>query len=372
MSYLKFHGLRPLLRAIGFVAVCGSAVPGVAQSASADLLDTPAAPDQRAEHAVLLAITRAGDRLVAVGERGIVLLSDDSGVSWRQSRSVPSSVALTAVSFVDAGEGWAVGHAGVVLHSDDGGETWRKQLDGKRAAALELQGAQAPSTDDPQAVRQRLETAQRWVMDGADKPFLSVYFADPQQGLVVGAYGLAMLTSDAGAHWRSVGHELGNPAGMHLYAVLGDAQGVMIAGEQGTLLRGPGLGRHFLRVPSPYPGTWFGAVNVAPGQDLVFGLKGNAFRLENASQWQSVDTGERSNLTAGKQLADHSVVVVSEGGRLLRSIDQGRHFQPLTAAGLDGSSITDVTQATDGALVLTGPRGVRRLAPMTFNQETVK
>jgi photosystem II stability/assembly factor-like uncharacterized protein len=369
MSYLNVYGLRPLLAAICLAAVWGSVTPGVAQSASRDLLDTPAAIDQRAEHAVLLAVTRAGERLVAVGERGIVLLSDDNGLSWRQSRSVPSSVALTAVSFADIGEGWAVGHAGVILHSNDGGETWSKQLDGKLAAQLELQGAQAQSTNDPQGAQRRLSAAQQLVADGADKPFLGVYFADPQHGLVVGAYGLAMLTDDAGVHWRSVGNELDNPGGMHLYAILGDAQGVMIAGEQGTLLRGSALGHPFSRMQSPYHGTWFGAVKVAPGQALVFGLKGNAYRLDDASQWQSVETDERSSLTAGKQLADGSLVLVSEGGRLLRSNDKGRHFQTMNTAGLDGSTITDITQAADGALVVTGPRGIKRLP---LNKENVQ
>lgn len=369
MSNLNFQGVRLLWLAV----LLGAAVPGLAHSTSLDLLDTPAAVNQRADHAVLLAITRAGDRLVAVGERGIVLLSDDNGASWRQARSVPSSVALTAVSFADVSDGWAVGHAGVILHSEDGGETWSKQLDGKLAAQLELQGAQAQSVNDPHAAQRRLSAAQQLVAEGADKPFLSVYFADRQQGLVVGAYGLAMLTDDAGVHWRSVGSELDNPNGMHLYAILPDAQGVMIAGEQGTLLRGAALGQPFSRMPTPYHGTWFGALDLAGGQKLVFGLKGNAYRLEDGSQWQSIETGERSSLTAGKRLADDSLVLVSEGGRLWRSTDQGRHFQAMTTAALDGSTITDITQAADGALVLTGPRGIKRLdAPFTTTPTSTK
>lgn len=372
MSSMTIHGARPLLRAIWLAVTLATILPGVAQSASVDLLDTPAAHDQRAEHAVLLAVTRAGDRLVAVGERGIVLLSDNNGVNWRQSRAVPSSVALTAVSFVNADVGWAVGHAGLILHSTDGGETWSKQLDGNQAAQLELQGAQAQSATDPQTAQRRLDAAQRLVADGADKPFLSVYFADPQHGLVVGAYGLAMLTDDAGVHWRSVGSELDNSGGMHLYAILGDSHNVMIAGEQGILLRSPELGKAFSQVQSPYHGTWFGAVRVAPGQDLIFGLKGNAWRLDDGSQWQSVESEEHSSLTSGKKLADNSLVVVSEGGRLMQSVDQGRHFQMLSVAGLDGSSITDVTQAADGALVLTGPRGVKRLNTVTLNKENVQ
>jgi photosystem II stability/assembly factor-like uncharacterized protein len=276
------------------------------------------------------------------------------------------------VSFASALDGWAVGHGGVVLHSQDGGESWRKQLDGVQAAQLALQAAQAQVAEDPQTAQRRVSAAQQWVTDGADKPFLAVYFADPRHGMVVGAYGLAMLTEDAGAHWRSVGSELDNPGGMHLYAILGDSQGVMIAGEQGTLVRGSALGQPFARIQSPYHGTWFGAVRMGPGQELVFGLKGNAFRLEQSGQWQPAQTDEQSSFTAGKKLVDNSLVMVSEGGRLLLSRDQGAHFLTVTAPGLDGSAITDVTQAADGTLVVTGARGIKRLNTMALNDRNAQ
>ncbi|MEJ2467297.1 MAG: YCF48-related protein, partial [Candidatus Thiodiazotropha sp.] len=98
-------------------------------------MDRPALTSAKAEQATLLAVTRAGPRLVAAGERGIILTSDDNGASWQQAK-VPTSVNLIALRFVDAKRGWAVGHMGIVLHSEDGGLTWRKQLDGVEAARL--------------------------------------------------------------------------------------------------------------------------------------------------------------------------------------------------------------------------------------------
>ena len=83
-----------------------------------------AAPSRLADRSMMLAVARAGDRLVTVGERGRVLLSDDSGKTWRQAESVPVSVTLTAVTFADARSGWATGHAGVVLHTVDAGNTY--------------------------------------------------------------------------------------------------------------------------------------------------------------------------------------------------------------------------------------------------------
>lgn len=371
MSYLNFQGMRPVLCGVLLGVVLMAGVAQVALSASADVLDTPAAPDQRGARAVLLAIARAGNRLVSVGERGIVLLSDDNALSWRQARAVPVSTTLTAVSFADDRNGWVVGHGGVILHSSDGGETWSKQLDGVLAAELELQAAQAQTAVDPEGASRRLNAARQLVAEGADKPFLAVYFSDAQTGLVVGAYGLAMLTEDAGRHWRSMGAELDNPGGMHLYAVRGDTQGILIAGEQGSLWRGPALGQRFSRMQSPYQGTWFGVVPNA-GQAVVFGLKGNACFLDNSGRCQLLETGEHSSLTAATTLADGSLVLASEGGRLLRSRDQGRTVQAMTVAGLDGSTITDVTQARDGALVLTGPRGVKRVNTPVADQENAQ
>ena len=108
-------------------------------------LSTPAMHVTPTQKTVLIDLARAGERLVAVGERGLVLLSDDHGQSWRQA-AVPVSVSLSAVQFVDAHSGWAIGHAGVVLATRDGGESWVVQLDGRRAAQIELDAARAEPT----------------------------------------------------------------------------------------------------------------------------------------------------------------------------------------------------------------------------------
>src|SRR4051812_6883490 len=92
-------------------------------------LTQPSILSAKASGAAMLALAQAGARLVAVGERGIVLLSDDNGKSWRQV-ATPVQVSLAAVQFVNEQSGWAVGHLGVVLHTADGGQTWRKQFDG--------------------------------------------------------------------------------------------------------------------------------------------------------------------------------------------------------------------------------------------------
>lgn len=97
-----------------------------------DPLDTPAQKVAAAPQSLLLDVNRSGERLVAVGERGHILYSDDQGASWVQALT-PVSTQLNAVFFVDDKLGWAVGEDAVILHSSDGGTSWQKQFDTRNA-----------------------------------------------------------------------------------------------------------------------------------------------------------------------------------------------------------------------------------------------
>src|SRR5262249_1628877 len=107
------------------LALGGAAV--AAEPGWRDVLDTPAIQSARASRTLFNGLARAGDRIVAAGQRGQILYSDDSGQSWKQA-AVPLAADLVAVAFPTAKQGWAVGHGGVILHSADGGATWTRQF----------------------------------------------------------------------------------------------------------------------------------------------------------------------------------------------------------------------------------------------------
>jgi len=349
---------------------CLGGVAGAAAGPVSDLLDLPATINTRAMHSLQLAVTRAGDRLVAVGERGTVLLSDDNGRSWRQARRVPVSVALTDVQFPTAQRGWAVGHSGVVLHSADGGETWERQLDGKLAAQAVVEDARKRA-DESDAAARRLRGAEGLVADGPDKPFLGVHFTDAERGWVVGAYGLALGTKDGGKSWTSLMGTIPNPRGNHLYQVRGDANTLLVAGEQGALFRSTDGGSTFSELATPYAGTWFGALRTRSDTLLAFGLRGNAWRsADGGATWERIDAGQPVTIAAGRTLADDSIVLGDESGRLLRSTDGGRSLVALTVP--PASGLTGLAQAADGALILSGPRGLARIEPELLVSEVKK
>lgn len=337
-------------RLIALAVLAGALVTSPVQAASTAAAPAPSAA--QGLHAVLLDITRAGHRLVAVGERGTVLLSDDNGNGWRQA-AVPVNNTLTAVRFADSRQGWAIGHAGVVLHSDDGGEHWALQLDGTEAARLELNAAQA-SGDEA-----RLGAAKRLLADGADKPWLALSFSDARHGVVVGAYGLAMATEDGGATWQSWMGRLPNPQGLHLYAVQRQGPALYIAGEQGLFLRSADDGAHFEAVATPYEGSFF-ALGALPDQRILLGgLRGSLLAFDPRTE--QFDTLANPIPVSVNALVSRpaGTLVINQAGGLLQLSAEGV-ARPLGSQ--PGPPLTAAIEAGDGNLVAVGFGGPARIA----------
>ena len=347
-------------RRTALLGLCGwatvLALPARAASTPA-VLTQAAVQTPKALGAATLAVARAGKRLVAVGERGTVLLSDDSGVSWRQAQ-VPVQATLTAVCFADAQTGWAAGHLGVVLRSDDAGATWHKQLDGIQAAALVLQAAQA--TGDAKAIA----NAQRLVEEGADKPFFDLEFSDAQHGYVVGAYGLMLSTADGGKTWAAVTPRLPNPKSLHLYGVRASGSTLLIAGEQGLLLRSTDGGVSFAALESPYKGSFFGLLRSVGDVWVAYGLRGTAYRSSDAGvHWDKLDTGVPMAVGAGMGLPGGGFVLMSQAGDALVGRDDGVALRRVAAR--EPVPVSGVVQADDGSLVVASLRGMRRLPALS-------
>lgn len=349
---------RALALCLGLSGSLGLAPLALAEApGDAELFQRPALHSELAPRSLMLSVARAGTALVAVGERGFILRSTDNGQSWQQMPS-PVSVTLTQVTFPSARQGWAVGHAGVILHSTDGGLTWATQLDGNQAAQLSLDVAKSALSENPgDDAQQRVDEAQRLLEDGPDKPFLAVHFFNEQQGLVVGAYGLAFETQDGGQHWQPISARLDNPSALHLYGIL-DLQGTLfIAAEQGLLLRSTDQGRSFARIEIPANGTLFGLLASQQHHLLAFGLRGKIYRSDDQGEsWSSVANNQPVTLTAGLQVDDGSLLLVDETGRVLRSDDDGRSFKA-TALG-QNTALNALVQSADGELVAAGARGL--------------
>lgn len=254
--------------------------------------DTAAYQAPLAQRAPLMTAVRAGERIVAAGDFGSILVSDDGGRSWRQAQT-PTRATLTALNFVDAQHGWAAGHGGVLLETRDGGAQWTRLAD-----------------------------------LGAEVVPFALHFENGQHGLIVGAFGYAAVTEDGGKHWNPIRISTGEYADQHLYAIFsGPDKRRWITAEGGGLFRPDGEGTAYAPVPLPYKGSIWGGMTLADGAVLVWGMRGNVLRSEDRGRtWSSVASGTQQALTAGVQLAGGEIVIVGLGGTVIRSRDGGRSF----------------------------------------------
>lgn len=338
--------------------LCGSIHSACAEDPLSDLA-TAAIPIRDVNGTLLLGIANAGSRLVAVGENGVIVYSDDNGLAWHQAK-VPVSATLTCVAFANAEEGWAAGDYGVVLHTNDGGLIWKRELTGLAVNDLIMAAAKrlAVANPDVVAARTALHRADIFMAGGPDKPFLTVLPFGPQKALVFGAYRMAVLTEDGGRTWTDWSLHIGDPISHNIYDSEAIGAAIYLTAESGLVFRSNDQGNTFTQVSSPGEGTLFGILGTPKGTILTFGVAGGIFRsADGGKTWLPAALADDDDLVAGMTTKDGTIIVVTAAGRIFASSDDGITFNACAVNA--GMGIFGLTQAGNGNIVLIGSAGVR-------------
>lgn len=340
------------MRIVAGVLCAGMLAPALAQ-------DPPPAPAEKphpamiaplAARSTLLGIAQAGSTLVAVGDRGHILLSTD-GKAWQQVQT-PADVMLNRVRFRDDQTGWAVGHDATILATHDGGSHWAVQH------------------YDPQG-----------------RPLYDLIFVDPQHLIAIGGYGSFLDSTDDGASWTARSFPVGD-LGQHFNAAATLADGtLLVAGERGLLMRSRDHGATWAMLDSPYTGSFFGVLASGAKGALVFGLRGHVYLTDDAGAcpvlrtdgydpyaretvvdaarlkklgWRAVATPTHESLFGGA--ADgNGAVLVGVNGTVVR-VDAA-HAAATTPRPPDGETLADVVHRGSHWLAV-GRRGATDLGEL--------
>lgn len=319
-----------------------------------DRLDRPAPQTLLHTSTQLSAITNTGQRLIAVGVRGLIIGSDDQGRTWRQL-ACPVTSDLLGLHFPTPTKGWIVGHDGVVLHSADGGLSWSRQLDGRSTARLlQAHFAARAAAGDTNAARLADEVKLNYE-NGPEQALMDVWFEDERQGFVVGSFGTILHTSDGGKTWNSWMEYVESPTMVHYNAIRGIAGEIYMASEKGIVFRLDRARQRFVARSTGYGGSFF-ALAGNEHTLLAIGLRGNAYRSRDQGlSWERVNTGIAASLTGATRLADGRLALVSQNGRLLlEAADQ------FAASRVERPTLlTGIAQASADTVVLVGLNGVQ-------------
>lgn len=359
--------VKSILAAIIFLILTGAF--GVGVGAATELypaLNEPAIPVKNPSGVLLISVVRAGSRLVAAGEHGVIVYSDNNGQTWRQA-SVPVSVSITTLAFVTPSIGWAAGDYGLILHTIDGGATWTKQLMGNQVNQLMMAEAAEDLQHAPNdsAAQTALRRANIFMAAGPDKPLLTILPFDSRNLMVFGAYRMCVSSSNGGESWSDCSLDVQDSLSHNLYDAIDVNSTIYIAGEVGIVFRSDDGGKTFQLVGSPAQNTLLGILSTSDAALVTFGIAGQAYRsIDKGKTWTQVNISATANLTSGILLRSGVILLVCENGDLFLSHDDGLNFKKFSEN--QGMGLFDVTQAADGSVVFVGSGGVRVAPPGTF------
>jgi len=293
----------------------------------------------KADQSVLVDIAHRAGRWIVVGERGHVLVSNDAE-RWRQVPA-PTRVLLTAVAFDDSGLGFAAGHDATIIRTRDFGDTW-----------------------------------ERVYHDPAERaPLLDVAMPGGDRIVAVGAYGLYLESNDGGRSWAQrilEPEELDAAASAaraedeefyydyHLNDIaIADSGRWYIAAEAGNVYRSDDAGESWLRLPSPYEGSFFGVLPMGGERVFLFGLQGRLFHSGDAgAHWTRIDTGTSATLSSGVRLSGGRALLTGYAGILLNGVDADGGLKRVRLT--NRPAISDARLLDGGALLTVGDQGLRR------------
>jgi len=268
--------------------------------------------------------------LVAVGEQGTIILSEDNGANWITA-STPIKPLLTSVFFINENVGWAVGHQSTVLKTINGGSKWEISKTNIKESAL-----------------------------------FDVYFSDPDHGVAIGAFGSFYRTRNGGKSWRKEKQMSGDK---HLYKIRKiHNTHYAIIGEKGLMLRSNNLEEwHQVKLP-----TSNNLLNITSnGNDiLIVGTRGTIIQSENAGKtWNNIPPVSIAALQAAATLSDEKILIGGSKGTLhILEAGQKKYSQIFFGK---FETITSITQLPNSELVFTGKFGIRK-SPVNMTYLTIE
>lgn len=299
----------------------------------------------KASELLVTGLAQQGKQIVAVGELGQILWTEDQGQTWHHA-TVPDAegTTFTKVRFVAPHVAIAVGHAALIMRSADDGKTWTRvsyqpkldqalmgisgPIDGK-LFAYGFFGLLEISTDG----------GKRWTHQKFDitplptpkpksepKPGAKAQSKPSSGGFGFGGNLLASYVPHA------------DPSTRHLYGLTQLSNGkLLLVGERGLIALSTDGGSTWTQQPKIYPGSFFGVLTPTPDTVLIYGLGGHVYRsTDNAGSWSRVSLPDPLSVFGGTVLANGNVVLVGAQQSVWVSSDGGQKFRLVSNADRGG------------------------------------
>ncbi len=218
-------------------------------------------------------------RVIAVGERGTIIVSEDGGENWQTTHSDQQlPVTLTGINWLGGKTLLAVGHDQLILRSEDAGETWTVVMSDSESG----------------------------------EPLLGTWSGDGEHVFAYGSFGRYFVSHDAGKNWAMQELDI---HGEHLNDLAGDGERMqLMVGEMGLVLRSDDYGTNWSPVEPFYRGSLFGVAHLQGNSWVVYGMRGHVFvSQDDGLNWNQLELPHRLPLY-GHAEDENGIVIVGTGG----------------------------------------------------------
>jgi photosystem II stability/assembly factor-like uncharacterized protein len=144
----------------------------------------------------------------AVGDQGVILVTNDGGSSWATQTHTLGSLTFTSVFFTSETKGWIVGANSTILRTENGGNTWTIVTNGSNQIsyndvyfATPDSGCIVGSNGLPGIIKRTSNGGDTWQTGSSSRGLRDVHFTSGSKGWACGTLGVIFNTVDGGANW---------------------------------------------------------------------------------------------------------------------------------------------------------------------------
>ncbi len=246
---------------------------------------------------------------VAVGDKGIILKTEDAGKSWL---AIDSGIneRLSSIAFSSNNQAIISGYNGTILYSSDIGTSWTV------------------------------------VESGSTNWLLSVAYSNTNQAFAVGRSGTLLRSENAGKTWLSINS---NTTNRLLSIAFSSNKHALAVGDKGTILYSGNDGESWDSVESDTINRLRSITFITENQVLIVGDKGTVLGSRDSGKtWNTIDPGTDVQLRSITHFNKNQLLTVGNNGTILRSIDDGQSWISMATAnpGISPSNSQAISSTT--------------------------
>jgi PKD repeat protein len=264
----------------------------------------------------------------AVGDKGVVLHTANSGKTWDEQESNTGNW-LLSVHFIDFSKGWAVGDFGRIINTTDGGRSWKIQNSEGYKTSLNgvcfTDESYGWATGSSGLIR-TTNGGNSWYSEESSTftGNKGVYFVNPSVGWAYGTNGAILQSLDSGKTWKA--QNTGSKSTINAVYFKNSSEGWILQKDEPKILKTTNGGNDWIAISNPVKGAFTGMSIVEDTLIWLAGQSGIAYSKNSGKKWKNQTPSQVPNVWALSFTDPLNGYAVGASGLIIKTTNGGKRF----------------------------------------------